>query len=101
MCYRFHQRRHAAILARGPPRLQCPRKGRLGMPYLPRLGATRASCLGLSQYGLLHLGHTRGGWFSRGTHSWPHRSHLYPQTSILTFFILPKPTPLGIPRQGY
>ncbi len=38
---------------------------------------------GLSQYGLLHFGQTLGySSLFRGTHSCPHRSHLYPLSII-------------------
>jgi len=42
----------------------------------------------LSQYGLLHFGHTLGySFLFRGTHSCPHRSHLYPSNIILAIII--------------
>lgn len=43
-----------------------------------------ASLRGLSQYGLLHLGHTRGGLLmSAGGHLCPHRSHWNPSSLII------------------
>ena len=41
----------------------------------------------VSQYGLLHLGQTRGSASKRGTHSCLHRSHLYPAIDNITFGI--------------
>jgi len=46
------------------------------------------SLRGLSQYALLHFGHTFGySFLFRGTHVCPHRSHLYPSSVIFAISI--------------